>query len=31
MEGKMEGKLEVALKMKQKGLPLKDIAELTGL
>lgn len=30
-EGKMEGKLEVALKMKQKGLPLKDIAELTGL
>ena len=30
-EGKTEGKLEVAKKMKSKGLSPKDIAELTGL
>lgn len=30
-EGKTEGKLEVAKKMKLKGLSPKDIAELTGL
>ncbi len=30
-EGKLEGKIEVAKKMKLKGLSLKDIAELTGL
>ena len=30
-EGKMEGKIEVARKMKLKGLSATDIAELTGL
>jgi len=30
-EGKTEGKLEVAKKMKLKGILYKDISELTGL
>jgi predicted transposase/invertase (TIGR01784 family) len=30
-EGKLEGKLEVAKKMKHKGLPLSYISDLTGL
>jgi predicted transposase/invertase (TIGR01784 family) len=30
-EGKIEGKIEVARKMKLKGLSATDIAELTGL
>ena len=30
-EGKMEGKMEVARNMKSKGLPIRDISELTGL
>jgi predicted transposase/invertase (TIGR01784 family) len=31
MEGKMEGRIEVARKMKSKGLSPFEIAELTGL
>lgn len=31
LEGKLEEKLGVALKMRQKGFPVKDIDELTGL
>jgi predicted transposase/invertase (TIGR01784 family) len=30
-EGKTEGKIEIAIKMKLKGLSIKDISELTGL
>lgn len=30
-QGKLDGKLEIALKMKEKGLSLEDIAELTAL
>ena len=30
-EGKMEGKIETALKMKQKGYLIQDISEMTGL
>jgi predicted transposase/invertase (TIGR01784 family) len=31
MEGKMEGKMEVAKAAKQMGLSIPDIAKLTGL
>jgi len=31
LDGIDEGKLEVARKMKDRGLPLEDIAEFTGL
>ena len=30
-EGKMEGMMEIAKKMKYKGLPVSDIVDLTGL
>ena len=30
-EGLLEGKKEVAKKLLEKGLPIKDISELTGL
>lgn len=30
-EGRAEGKIEVARRAKQKGMPVKDISELTGL
>lgn len=30
-EGRLEGKVEVAIKLKQKGLPLEMISEVTGL
>jgi predicted transposase/invertase (TIGR01784 family) len=30
-KGKIEGKLEVALKLKQKGFPIEIIEKITGL